>query len=71
MASAPDRTAKVAFYDLGRDPAKAVATVDGTFVWTIEDERGMYILDVDLPEAGRLGRRVHHRGTGLPPETVR
>ena len=28
-SSQPDRTAKVSFYDLGRDPNKAVATVEG------------------------------------------
>jgi hypothetical protein len=55
VASAPDRTATVAFYDLGRDPNKAVVTAEGTFVWTIKDERGMYIVDVDLPEAGVWG----------------
>ena len=30
-------------------------TADGEFVWTIEDERGMYVVDVDLPEAGTWG----------------
>ncbi len=55
VASAPDRKATVAFYNLGRDPNKAVVTADGTFVWTIKDERGMYVVDVDLPEAGVWG----------------
>jgi hypothetical protein len=55
VASAPDRKATVAFYDLGRDPNKAVVTAEGTFVWTIKDERGMYVVDVDLPEAGVWG----------------
>jgi hypothetical protein len=55
VASAPDRKATVAFYDLGRDPNKAVVTAEGTFVWTIKDERGMYVVDVDLPEAGIWG----------------
>jgi hypothetical protein len=55
VASAPDRAATVAFYTLGRDPNMAVATAEGTFVWTIKDERGMYVVDVDLPEAGVWG----------------
>jgi hypothetical protein len=55
VASAPDRTAKVAFYNLGRDPNKPVVTADGQFVWTIQDERGMYVVNVDLPEAGTWG----------------
>jgi hypothetical protein len=55
VASAPDRKATVAFYNLGRDPNKAVVTAEGEFVWTIKDERGMYIVNVDLPEAGVWG----------------
>ncbi len=55
VASAPDRVATVSFYNLGRDPDKVVATAEGTFVWTIKDERGMYVVDVDLPEAGVWG----------------
>ena len=55
VASAPERKATVAFYNLGRDPNKAVVTADGQFVWTIKDERGMYVVDVDLPEAGVWG----------------
>ena len=55
VASAPDRKATVAFYNLGRDPNKAVVTAEGEFVWTIKDERGMYVVNVDLPEAGVWG----------------
>jgi hypothetical protein len=71
VKSAPDRTAKVAFYDLGRDPGKVVATADGAFVWTIQDERGMYIVDVDLPEAGTWGAEFTTEAPGSPAETVR
>jgi hypothetical protein len=71
VASAPDRTAQVALYDLGRDPNTAVATVDGAFVWTIQDERGMYILDVDLPEAGTWGAEFTTEAPGAARETVR
>ncbi len=61
VKSAPDRSVKVAFYDLDRDPAKVVTTADGSFVWTIQGERGMYAVNVDLPDAGTVGRGVHHR----------
>jgi hypothetical protein len=71
VVSAPDRSAKVVFYDLGRDPAKAVATVDGAFVWTIANERGMYILDVELPVAGVWGAEFTTEAPGAQPETVR
>ena len=70
-ASAPDRTVKAAFYNLARDPNKAVATVDGSFVWTIENERGMYVLDVDLPEAGTWGAEFTTEAPGSAAETVR
>jgi hypothetical protein len=69
--SAPDRTAQVAFYDLARDPNKVVATADGAFVWTIQNERGMYIVDVDLPEAGAWGAEFTTSAPGSPSETIR
>jgi hypothetical protein len=70
-ASAPDRTVKVNFYDLARDPNKVVATADGSFVWTIENDRGMYVLDVDLPEAGTWGAEFATQAPGSAAETVR
>src|SRR5579872_7363922 len=30
---APDRTGKITFYDLGKDPTKPVSSADGTFMW--------------------------------------
>lgn len=71
VASAPDRTASVAFFDLGRDPTKAVATAEGDFVWTIPDERGMYIVNVALPEAGIWGAEFTTEAPGSAAETVR
>lgn len=71
VVSAPDRSARVAFYDLGRDPAKAVTTADGAFIWTIQDQRGMYVVDVDLPEAGVWGAELTTSTPGAQPETVR
>ena len=47
------------------DPAKPVTTADGEFIWAIENERGMYIVNVDLPDGRQVGRRVHDRGAGL------
>jgi hypothetical protein len=51
----PDRTASVAIFDLARDPAKPVATADGTFIWAIVNERGIYVANVSFPEAGVWG----------------
>jgi hypothetical protein len=71
VRSAPDRTVKAAFYDLERDPAKVVATADGDFAWTIEGERGMYVLHADLPQAGTWGAEFTTEAPGSAAETVR
>jgi hypothetical protein len=71
VVSAPDRSVKVSFYDLGRDPAKVVATATGAFIWTIANDRGMYIFDVDLPEAGTWGAEFTTEAPGTPSQTVR
>ena len=69
--SQPDRTANVSFYELGRDLNKAVVSADATFVWTIANERGMYVVDVDLPEAGTWGAEFTTEAPGVAAETVR
>jgi hypothetical protein len=71
VVSAPDRTAKVAFYDLAKDTAKPVVTADGTFMWTIEGERGMYAVNVDLPTAGVWGAELTTAAPGSPAQTSR
>lgn len=71
VVSSPGRTASVAFYDLAKDPTTPVVTADGTFVWTIPDERGMYIVNVNLPDAGRWGAEFTTAAAGAPPETIR
>ena len=71
VLSKPDRSAKVALYDLGRDPAKPVAMADGTFVWAIVNERGLYVANVTLPEAGPYGAEFTTAVAGGAAETVR
>jgi hypothetical protein len=68
---APDRTAKISFYDLGRDPSKPIATADGTFVWAIKDARGIYVANVSLPEAGQYGAEITTAKAGATPESLR
>jgi hypothetical protein len=68
---APDRTAKVAFYDLARDPNTPIATIDGTFVWAIESERGIYVANTTFPEAGRYGAEFTTAAGGGSPATIR
>ena len=69
--AAPDRTASIAFYDLGRDPSKPIAKVDGTFVWAIENVRGIYVGTASFPEAGRYGAELTTATSGAAPATVR
>jgi hypothetical protein len=66
----PKRTAKVAFYDLARDASKPASTVDTSFVWAIENERGNYIANVDFPEAGIWGAEITTMA-GVGGEVVR
>lgn len=70
-AAAPDRTVTVAFYDLGADPSTPVATGTGTFIWGIEDVRGVYVVDVDFPTSGLWGAEFLTEAPGSTAETVR
>jgi hypothetical protein len=69
--AAPDRTASIAFYDLGRDPSKPIASVDGTFVWAIENVRGIYVGNTSFPEAGRYGAEFTTAAAGSAAATIR
>jgi hypothetical protein len=68
---APDRPVSVAFYDLGRDAATPIATVEGEFVWAIEDERGIYVGNVEFPESGRYGAEFRTSVGGGEGQAIR
>ncbi|MEO8469996.1 MAG: hypothetical protein ABI573_10060 [Chloroflexota bacterium] len=68
---APDRTATVALFNLGRDGSTAVERFDGRFVWGIENERGFYVANVKFPEAGRWGAEFSTSVNGSAPELIR
>jgi hypothetical protein len=67
----PDRTASVAFYDLGRDPSKPVSTETATFLWAIEGVRGLYVTNVTFDESGEWGAEFTTAAAGGQPEAVR
>jgi hypothetical protein len=71
VVSAPDRTATVAFYNLARNADVPVTIAEGEFTWAIPDARGMYIVDVELPEAGIWGAEFTTEAPGAPTETIR
>ena len=69
--AAPSRTAKVAFYDLGRDATKPVVTEEATFVWGIENVRGIYVAPISFTEAGVWGAEITTSAPGAAMETTR
>ena len=71
VVSSPDRTATVAFYDLATDPDTPVTTAESEFVWAIPDERGMYIVNADLPHAGIWGAEITTEAPQVPTEKIR
>jgi hypothetical protein len=67
----PDRSVDVKLFDLGADPAKAVAQGPVTFIWAIEPKVGVYVIDVDLPTAGSYGIEFTTAAKGGSPEVIR
>ncbi len=71
QVAAPDRTASIAIYDLGRDSTTPTQRADATFVWGIQDVRGYYTANVEFPEAGDWGAEVTTTVGAGAPETIR
>jgi hypothetical protein len=69
--AAPDRSASLALYELGNDPQHPIATVQGEFIWAIEDERGVYVADLSVPSSGLYGGEFVTASAGGPSETIR
>ena len=69
--AAPDRSASFAIYDLGREPQTAIATVQGEFIWAIEDAVGVYVANVSFPTSGQYGAEFVTAAQGGPSDTIR
>jgi hypothetical protein len=67
----PDWKATVAIFDLARDSKKPISTVEATFVWAIQGERGEFIADVTYPEAGIYGAEFTTTGGWSPNTSIR
>jgi len=65
--AAPDRTASVRFS--GPD-GTTVETDPATFVWAIENERGVYVTHVTFPTAGAWRAEFTTAAAGGPSETI-
>jgi hypothetical protein len=70
-AATPARSASVAIYELGRDADTPIATVQGEFVWGIEDFSGVYVTNLTFPSSGRYGAEYVTATAGGPSETIR
>lgn len=69
--AAPDRSLRVRFFDLSADPEEPTDEAVGTFTWTIEGERGVYILSTEFGHAGAWGMEVVTQPRGGAEETIR
>ena len=67
----PDLAAKVAFYDLARDPFNPFMSADASFLWAIEGRAGVYVVNVTYPEAGEWGAEFTTSKAGGTPQTIR
>lgn len=67
----PDRSASLAIYELGRNADAAIATVQGEFIWAIEDVSGVYVANISFPSSGRYGAEFVTSAAGGPSETIR
>lgn len=67
----PQIALQVAFTDLARSgPPPTIPATPARFIWAIEDERGIYVVDVDFPNAGDWAAVVSATGGGITPGTV-
>lgn len=69
--AAPDRDVDVALYDLGADAVSPHETVPATFVWAIEPEVGVYVVEADFPTAGLWGAELRTSVGDAEPEIIR
>ncbi len=70
-AGSPDLKASVALYDLAKDPNTPAMSADATFLWAIEGQTGVYVVDVTYPEAGDWGAEFTTSLKGGPPQSIR
>lgn len=71
LIAAPDVDVALEFYDTDRDPDAVVFDEEADFIWALEGERGLYVANVDFPEAGRWGTRFTATFPDGRTETVR
>jgi hypothetical protein len=71
LLAAPDVEVRLEFFDHEADPKVVAFESESRFLWAIEDLRGLYAADIELPHAGRWGTRFHADFPDGRSETVR
>lgn len=71
IIAAPDVTVHMRFYDAAAAPETVVFEEDARFLWAIEGQTGLYVADVDFPDAGRWGTRFEATFPDGSMKTVR
>lgn len=67
----PQIALQVAFTDLARSGSPpTIPATPARFVWAIQGERGIYVVDVDFPNAGDWAAAVSATGGGITAGTV-
>jgi hypothetical protein len=67
----PGTKVEVAFTDRARNvPPPTIPSGPATFVWAIQGERGIYVVDVEFPNAGDWAAEVTASGGGISGGTV-
>lgn len=69
--ASPERTVAVRLFDLAQDPDEPITTADATFIWAIEDEVGVYVVDVEFASAGLWGAEFTTQLNDAAPEAIR
>lgn len=69
--ASPDRSVSVALFDLGRDASRPAVTADAEFIWAIEGQVGVYVVNADLPTSGLWGAAFTTAVADAAPETIR
>lgn len=57
LVAAPDVTVHLLFYDVDTAENDVVFEADARFLWAIEGEQGLYVANIEFPDAGRWGTK--------------
>jgi hypothetical protein len=71
LVAAPDVKVHLLFYDVDTAENEVVFEEDARFLWAIEGQQGLYVANVDFPDAGRWGTRFEATFPDGAVKTVR